>query len=184
MNTKEEHMSIRQHARRRPAENQGPRKGTSPEPAEKRDQDRLITLKKEMRAFVEDSFMDDESLAHLNRCSPHQQRKNYDYACSDLYGEIDGVVSKCLLGGKPPAEDSEMHEVLVDILDTAFVCAVSIAGPRERFRRSFETNCKRLVDIADSEQRQQSLTQKAGQDHRSKQKPEGPKHAKQGGRSS
>lgn len=184
MNREKRNVSTRQHARHRPAENHGTMNGTSPKLAEKGAENRLGNLKKQMRAFIEESFMTDESMAFMDRCSPHQQYKAYDYACSDLYGEIDAVVAKCLLDGKVPAEDSAMQEVLVGILDSAFSCAVAIAGPREEFRKFLETQCQKLVEIADAEERQASLKRKTGQGHRSKQKPGRRKHAKQGGRSS
>ena len=182
MKTEKENIPTRQHARHGPPENRGQGNGTTPNPAKKCAEERLGRLNEEMRTFIEKSFMDDESLVTLNRCSPHQQYKIYDYACSDLYGEIDAVVAKCLLGGKMPAGDSAMQEVLVEILDAAFSCAVSIAGPKEEFRKLLESRCKRLVEIADSEGRPASHSRKAGQGDGLKQKAGGRKHARQGRR--
>ena len=108
-----------------------------------------------MKTFIEKSFFDEESLRTLDRSSPQGQYKLYDYACADLYGQIDEMVAKCLLNGKMPAEESDMHEVMVEILNSAFECAVAIAGPRELFRKSLEAKCQKLVEIAISENKMQ-----------------------------
>jgi hypothetical protein len=122
-----------------------------PEPVRESDGDRLSKLTRAMKDFLEDSFFEESSLRLLDRLSPHQQYKLYDNACSDLYGEIDEVIAKNLLDGEVPDEDSRMQEVLVELLDAAFVCAVNISGPREEFRRQVEAKCKRLVEIAKEE---------------------------------
>ena len=118
-------------------------------------------LVEEMEAFTTGSFMDDESLHTIDYSSPHWQYKMYDCACSDLYGEIDQVLAKCLLDGKVPDEDSAMHEVLVEILDSAFACAVTIARPRMQFLKDLKIQCKRLVEIADAKSKLANQASKA-----------------------
>jgi hypothetical protein len=119
-------------------------------------------LQKEMKVFVAESFMSEESLGLMDRSSSRQQYKIYDYACSDLYGEIDAIIAKCLLDGMMPAEESEMHEVMVEILDAAFECAVAIARPKENLRRLLEANCRKLADIAQTERHSDVPSWKGG----------------------
>ena len=136
--------------------------GPLPGPAKLPNADkRLGVLTKEMKAFTDGTLLEESWLDLMVRTlSAHRQYKQYDYYCSDLYGDIDAVVAKCLLKGKTPALESAMHGVLVEILDAAFECGVDIAGPKVQFRYFLEDQCKRLVEIADAEERKGNKSRK------------------------